>query len=75
MSFADGPDVASPLLDALADDPRLAGVHALHVARADVHRRAGRLDVSAQLYREALATAGTEPERALLRRRIAEVGG
>lgn len=73
VSFADGPDVALPLLDGLADDPRLAASHLLHAARAEVRQRLGRLDDAAVLYREALALAATEPERAHLRRRLAEL--
>src|SRR5690606_11315382 len=42
VSFADGPGVALPLLDRLAEDPRLARSHRLHAARADVRRRLGR---------------------------------
>jgi RNA polymerase sigma-70 factor, ECF subfamily len=74
VSFADGPDVARPLLDALAGDPRLAGSHLLPAARADVHRRLGHHDEAVALYRTALSLAGTEPERAHLRRRLAELG-
>lgn len=64
VSFADGPEVAVPLLDALMDDPRVAGSHRLHVARADVHRRAGHLDEARVAYRRAFDLAGTDPERA-----------
>jgi RNA polymerase sigma-70 factor, ECF subfamily len=74
VSFADGPDVALPLLEELARDPRLAGSHLLHAARADVRRRLGQPDRAAQLYQQALDLAATEPERALLRRRLAELG-
>jgi len=74
VSFADGPDVALPLLEALsAPGAPLAGSHLLHAARADVRRRLGRTDEAVQLYRLALDCAATEPERALLRRRLAEL--
>lgn len=73
VSFADGPAVALPLLDALAQDDRLASSHLLHAARADVRRRLGRMDEAAVLYRLALDLAATAPERALLRRRLDEV--
>lgn len=75
VSFADGPDAAVGLLDALAGDERLAGSHLLPAARADVERRLGRSEEAAALYRRALDLAVTEPERALLRRRLAEAGG
>lgn len=74
VSFADGPAAALPLLDRLADDPRLARSHRLHAARADVRRRLGRTAEAAGLYRRALALAPTAPERAHLRRRLAELG-
>jgi RNA polymerase sigma-70 factor (ECF subfamily) len=73
LSYADGPEAALPLLDALAAEPRLAGSHRLDAARADVRRRTGRHREAAELYRRALAAAGTEPERDVLRRRLAEV--
>jgi RNA polymerase sigma-70 factor (ECF subfamily) len=72
VSFADGPAVALPLLDRLAHDRRLAGSHLVPAARADMRRRLGQLDEAAELYRQALDLAATEPERALLRRRLAE---
>jgi RNA polymerase sigma-70 factor (ECF subfamily) len=73
ISFADGPAVALPLLDALAQDPRLAKSHQLRTARADVLRRLGRIAPAADLYRQALELAATKPERAFLQRRIAEL--
>ncbi|MEZ5235660.1 MAG: RNA polymerase sigma factor [Acidimicrobiia bacterium] len=73
VSFADGPAVALPQLERLADDPRLAGAHQLHIARADVHRRLGRPAEAAALYRQALALAATKPERSFLERRVAEL--
>jgi RNA polymerase sigma-70 factor (ECF subfamily) len=74
VSFADGPGVALPLLEALSTGGSpLAGSHLLHAARADVRRRLGRLDEAALLYRRALDCAATEPERSLLRRRLAEL--
>src|SRR5690606_6911148 len=62
VSFADGPAAALPLLDRLADDPRLARSHRLHAARADVRRRLRRTAEAAGLYRPALAPAPTAPE-------------
>jgi RNA polymerase sigma-70 factor (ECF subfamily) len=40
------------------------------MARADLLQRLGRFPEAAAAYREALALAGTEPERAHLRRRL-----
>jgi len=42
-------------------------------ARHDLLSRLGRTSEAAVAYREALALAGTEPERAHLRRRLAEM--
>jgi RNA polymerase sigma-70 factor, ECF subfamily len=74
IAFADGPAVALPLLDALADDPRLARSHRLHGARAEVRRRLGRVDEAASLFRLACELATTGPERAHLERRLGELG-
>jgi RNA polymerase sigma-70 factor (ECF subfamily) len=74
VSFADGPAVALPALDELADDPRLATSHLLATARADVRRRLGRTAEAVSLYRHALTLAATAPERAFLQRRIDELG-
>lgn len=73
VSFADGPAVALPMLDELADDPRLADSHGLLTARADVFRRLGRFEESATVYRRAIERSPTEPGRRLLRRRLTEV--
>jgi RNA polymerase sigma-70 factor (ECF subfamily) len=73
VSFADGPAAALPLLDELADDPRLAQSHLLPTARADVRRRLGHAAEAVALYRLALTLAATAPERAFLRQRIAEL--
>jgi RNA polymerase sigma-70 factor (ECF subfamily) len=45
-----------------------------HSTRAELLRRLGRTDEARDAYRDALALAGTEPERRFLRRRIAERG-
>jgi RNA polymerase sigma-70 factor (ECF subfamily) len=73
VSFADGPAVAAPLLDELAGDPRLAGSHTVHAARADVRRRLGQHADAAALYRTALQLAATAPEREFLQRRLDEL--
>ncbi len=75
VAMADGPAAGLVLLDALTADDRLAGYHLLPAARADLLRRLGRRDAAAQAYRQALALAGNEPERAFLRRRLAECEG
>ncbi|OWY62610.1 hypothetical protein B7486_57500 [cyanobacterium TDX16] len=73
VSYADGPAVALPLLEQLTSDPRLHDGHAVVVALADVLRRLGDARSAAAQYERALDLARTEPERALLRRRLAQV--
>jgi RNA polymerase sigma-70 factor, ECF subfamily len=73
VAFTDGPAVALGVVDAIADDPRLARTHLLPATRADLLRRLGRWDEAAAAYRVALAMARTGPERAFLQRRLDEV--
>ena len=73
LSYVAGPEAALVALDALADDPRLAGYHYLPAARADLLRRLDRGAEAAAAYRQALALEPTAPERAFLRARLAEV--
>ncbi|MFJ4769622.1 RNA polymerase sigma factor [Streptomyces uncialis] len=74
VAMRDGPAAGLALLDALADEPRLRGHHPYPAARGDLLRRLGRLRDAAAAYRLALALAGTEPERAHLRGKLAAVG-
>ena len=66
-----GPADGLALLDELGDS--LAHFHLWHAARADLLRRLGRTDEAAAAYREALARAGSEPERRFLQRRLSEL--
>ncbi|QWF81998.1 RNA polymerase sigma factor [Amycolatopsis sp. CA-230715] len=70
IALRDGPPAGLALLDDL-DEPRLRDYHPYHAARADLLSRLGRHSESADAYRRALDLAGTEPERELLRRRLA----
>ena len=69
----DGPAAGLALLDELAEEPRLRGYHPLPAARADLLARLGRTTEAATAYREAITLAGTDPERALLHRRLNEL--
>ncbi|OZM83830.1 RNA polymerase sigma factor [Pseudonocardia sp. MH-G8] len=73
VAMRDGAAAGLVLLDALSADERLCAYHLLPAARADLLRRLGRRAEAAVAYRQALALVGNEPERAFLRRRIAEV--
>ncbi|MGI5488668.1 RNA polymerase sigma factor [Microtetraspora malaysiensis] len=70
VAMRDGPEAGLALLDELADEPRLRGYHPYPAARADLLSRVGRFSEAAAAYRQALELAGTEPERAYLRRRL-----
>jgi RNA polymerase sigma-70 factor (ECF subfamily) len=72
VSFADGPESALPLLEALAG--RLDGYAPLHAACADVQRRCGDEDAARAAYERALELTANEGERAFLAGRLAELG-
>jgi RNA polymerase sigma-70 factor (ECF subfamily) len=72
ISMADGPDVALPLVDALA--PQLDGYLHLHSTRADLLRRLGRSEEARAAYARALELSTNDAERAFLERRLAELG-
>jgi RNA polymerase sigma factor (sigma-70 family) len=74
LGMADGPEVGLALVDALADEPALAGYHLLPSVRADLLARLGRHDEAASELRRAAALAGNERERALLEARADELG-
>ena len=60
---------------AIADALPLDGYRYLHSTRGELLRRLGRLPEAGDAYRRALELSPTEPERRLLERRLAEVGG
>ncbi|GAA3699536.1 RNA polymerase sigma factor [Nonomuraea antimicrobica] len=72
VAMRDGAEAGLALLDELAGEQRLRGYHPYATARADLLHRLGRFGEAAAAYREALASAGTEPEQAHLRRRLSE---
>jgi RNA polymerase sigma-70 factor (ECF subfamily) len=73
VAMRDGPEAGLALLDELSGEPRLRAHHPYPAARGDLLSRLGRYGEAAAAYREALALAGTEPERAHLRRRLESV--
>lgn len=75
VAMHDGPVAGLALLDELAAEPLLRTYSPYHVARADLLHRLGRHTDAAAAYRTALDLAGTEPERAHLRRRLTTVTG
>ncbi|GII81713.1 RNA polymerase subunit sigma-24 [Sphaerisporangium rufum] len=73
VAMRDGAEAGLALLDGLAGEPRLRGHHPYPAARAELLARLGRRGEAAAAFREALDLAGTEPERAFLRHRLADV--
>ena len=69
-----GPAAGLAEVEALEAGGELAGYRYLPGTKADLLRRLGRLDEAAAAYREALALAENEAERAFLERRLAECG-
>lgn len=71
VAEVDGPEVALALVDALADDDRLARYPYLPATRADLLERLGRDDEAVVAHRQALALTDNAAEQEHLRRRIA----
>ncbi len=73
IAMADGPLRGLALLDQPALGKTLRDYHLFHSARADLLRRAGRLDEARSAYTLALNLCQNERERAFLQRRLAEL--
>jgi RNA polymerase sigma-70 factor (ECF subfamily) len=71
VALRDGPEVGLELLDELAANPRLENYHPFALARADLLHRVGRLPEATTAYEHAYTLAGSEPERAHVRDRLA----
>ena len=71
VSMADGAGAGLSIVDGLQD--QLGGYLPYHATRADMLRRLDRPGEAADAYRQALALAATEPERAFFTRRLEEV--
>ena len=73
VAMADGPLRGLALLDRAELGKALRDYHLFHSARADLLRRAGRLDEARNAYLLAFNLCQNERERAFLQRRLAEV--
>ena len=73
VAMADGPAAGLALVDELDASGDLAGYHLLPATRADLLRRMGDSQRAAGAYREALALATTDAERAYLTARLGEL--
>jgi len=71
-SMAFGPDLGLEIVDALADEPALAGYHHLPSVRGDLLTRLGRSAEAAAEFRRAAELTRNIPERTVLLRRAAE---
>ena len=73
VGFADGPGVGLAALDALVDEPQLAGYPYLAAARADFLQRLDRRAEARDAYATALDLTQNSRERAFLLRRLDEL--
>jgi len=74
VGMAAGPEAGLVAIDALRDEPQLAGYGYTAAARADFLRRLGRHDEARVAYEEALMLTENEVERAFLAERLAGLG-
>jgi RNA polymerase sigma-70 factor (ECF subfamily) len=74
VGMAAGPEAGLAAVDALRDEPQLAGYGYTSAARADFLRRLGRHDEARAAYEEALMLTENEVERAFLADRLAGLG-
>jgi RNA polymerase sigma-70 factor (ECF subfamily) len=73
VAMRDGPAAGLELIDAILARGDLAGYHLAFAARGELCRRLGRTADARAAFEAALERAGSEPERRLLRRRLAEL--
>ena len=68
-----GPEVGLAVLEAVESPPWLLGYYLLDAVMGELHRRAGHDDEARRYIDRALASAPTDAERELLRRRLASL--
>jgi RNA polymerase sigma-70 factor (ECF subfamily) len=73
VAMRDGPEAGLVVIDAILNRGDLTDYHLAHAARADLCRRAGRVEDARAAYQQALARARQEPERRFLLRRLSEL--
>lgn len=74
VAMCDGPEAGLELMDAILARGDLADYHLLHAGRAELCRRAGRIDEARTAYERALELTRQEPERRFLRDRLRQLG-
>lgn len=73
LAMAAGPAAGLSYIDATGISTPLAGYHLLHSVRADLLRRAGRLEEAIAAYKVAIDLVSNTVERDFLARRLAEI--
>ncbi|MBU3063262.1 RNA polymerase sigma factor [Nocardia sp. NEAU-G5] len=73
VAFAEGPAAALRVVDEIETAPALANSHLLPSVRGELLTRLGRIDEARAQLELALARCGSEPERALLTGKLAEL--
>jgi RNA polymerase sigma factor (sigma-70 family) len=71
LGMAFGPAAGLELVDQLLDEPALASYHLLPSVRGDLLEKLGRLDEARREFERAASLTRNEPERRLLRERVA----
>ena len=75
VAMRDSPAAGLALIEPMLHDGKLASYHLAHAAHAELSRRAGHREAARTSFLRALALAQQEPERRLLRKRLAEIDG
>jgi RNA polymerase sigma-70 factor, ECF subfamily len=75
IAMRDGPAAGLELIDAILARGELSDYLLAHSTRAELCRRLGKTEQARAAYERALDLARQEPERRLLERRLAELGG
>ena len=73
LAMQHGPEAGLAAIDSIMERGELLGYHLTHAARAELCRRAGRVQDARTAYEEAIALVRQEPERRFLQRRLAEL--
>lgn len=73
LAMQHGPEAGLTVIDSIVARGELVNYHLAHAARAELCRRAGKLDKARAAYEEAIALVRQEPERRFLQRRLDEL--
>jgi RNA polymerase sigma-70 factor (ECF subfamily) len=73
VAMAEGPAAGLVILDAVGHHPQLERWPQLHVARADLLRRLGRIGEATEAYRTALQLEPSQPERRFIQKRLRQL--